>query len=61
MTNKSARRRQVKPMSGRRDKARAGQDAVGIKAHRLFDEIIVRISINERRDIQPRPALPRDR
>ena len=50
---KSARRGQVKPMSGCGHERRAGQSAVGIESNGLafLEEIVVGISIDQRRDI----------
>src|SRR5256885_1521088 len=50
---KSSRCGQVKAMSGRGDKCRASQNAVRIETNGLafFQEIVVRISVDERGDI----------
>src|SRR5436309_11058974 len=56
---KSARRCQVKTMSGGGDKGSASQNAVGIKTNglALFQEIIVGISIDQSGDIADDKSL----
>ena len=44
-------------MTGGGDKACAGQDAVGIEVHVALQEIVVRISVDQRRDVRTDQAF----